>query len=101
MVRLLAVEASFLKDRILVLQFHSDEFNSKSYDRVRAPLRLRDFVLSEEGGFRFKNYLRATRSLDIAGTTLAIMDSLSKYSFFSMQEVYAYIVAGAKLSIDK
>jgi hypothetical protein len=91
MVRLLATEAGFLKDRTLVLQFHPDDFNPISYDRARSPLRLRDFVLSEEGGFRFKHYLQATQSLDIAKTTQAIMDHLSEYSFFSMRELYAYV----------
>ena len=61
-VRLLALEAQLLQDRVVVLQFHPDDLSPSSPQSRACPPRMTpgEFLLRRQGGFGFKHRLKDT-----------------------------------------
>ena len=88
LVRILLAEAHLLGNRVVVLQFHATDFNPVSGEPpVRSRITLKDFVLSREGGFGFKQYLRDTNSARICAMTRALIDLTARHRRMTLAEV--------------
>jgi peptidoglycan/xylan/chitin deacetylase (PgdA/CDA1 family) len=95
--RLLMSEAKALPNRILVLQFHPEDFNPGSAQVRPCPPRLRmnDFLLKRQGGFGFKHFLKDANWRRVAATTREIIEQLAPHDCRSLADHAAGLRAAA------
>lgn len=87
-VRLLMWECLLAQGRVLVLQFHAEDFNPRSRQHPPCgPLTARDFIPHRQGGFAFKHHLKDTDRVRISETTQAILDLVARFEFVTLAEV--------------
>jgi hypothetical protein len=93
--RLLLAEANFFKDRILVIDFDSRDFEPERPEPEQT-FEWQHLLPRREGGFEWRKWLRTYNPRQVFAITRDLIDTLSGYRFSTLSDIRASICREAQ-----